>query len=68
MNLLNIAASNGDVYSPFYAGWPPAPGIGESGVALALQAREKDRYSWQNCPRKMRTGQLPSRFCWQVAP
>ncbi len=22
MNLLNIAASNGDVYSPFYAGWP----------------------------------------------
>ncbi len=22
MNLLNIAASDGDVYSPFYAGWP----------------------------------------------
>jgi hypothetical protein len=22
MNLLNIAASNGDVYSPFHAGWP----------------------------------------------
>lgn len=22
VNLLNVAASNGDVYSPFYAGWP----------------------------------------------